>query len=225
MNLHETSLLATFKNVDAFGLKYATDFPSASTGGKQFALIHAAVPQTGTLAGNQASGDHQKHAGVKSKAVAYKQLHDDLVAIRDTAHSLTLLGTTGLDGKFLLPRNHGAQDMLNAARAFQTDAAAFSASLIDLGLPATFLTQLGTDIAAYETAIAAKGAGQTAQGGATGSIHDTTHQAAIALHVLGTIVTNTYKNDPAKLAEWAIASHVEKHTPVPREKPAATPAN
>jgi len=30
---------------------------------------------------------------------------------------------------------------------------------------------------------------------------------------------------PAKLAEWATASHVEKHTPVPRPpKPAATPA-
>jgi hypothetical protein len=29
---------------------------------------------------------------------------------------------------------------------------------------------------------------------------------------------------PAKLAEWATASHVEKHTPVPRAKPSATPA-
>jgi len=33
------------------------------------------------------------------------------------------------------------------------------------------------------------------------------------------------ENNPAKLAEWATASHVEKHTPVPRPpKPAATPA-
>jgi hypothetical protein len=30
------------------------------------------------------------------------------------------------------------------------------------------------------------------------------------------IVPNTYANDPQKLAEWVIASHVEKHTPVPR---------
>jgi len=49
--------------------------------------------------------------------------------------------------------------------------------------------------------------------------------ALIALHVLKTIVPNIYKNNPAKLAEWATASHVEKHTPVPRPpKPAATPA-
>jgi hypothetical protein len=32
------------------------------------------------------------------------------------------------------------------------------------------------------------------------------------------------ESNPAKLAEWATASHVEKHTLVPRAKPAATPA-
>jgi hypothetical protein len=55
-------------------------------------------------------------------------------------------------------------------------------------------------------------------------LEDTAHKAAVALHVLKTIVKNTYKNNPAKLAEWATASHVEKHTPVPRVKAAAAPA-
>ena len=32
---------------------------------------------------------------------------------------------------------------------------------------------------------------------------------------------NTCKNNAARLAEWVIASHVERHTPVPRPK---TPA-
>jgi hypothetical protein len=43
--------------------------------------------------------------------------------------------------------------------------------------------------------------------------------------VFDTVVKNANKNNPAKLAEWATASHVEKHTPVPKAKPApATPA-
>jgi len=50
------------------------------------------------------------------------------------------------------------------------------------------------------------------------------HQAAVALHVLNTIVKNTYKNNPSRLAEWATASHVEKHTPVPRLPKPAPPA-
>jgi len=218
MDLHEKSLLATFKTTAAFGVKYATDFPPISIGGQQFALVSAAVPTASGLAQAQTSGGGQKKAGIKSKAVAYKLLHDDLKAIADGAHSLVLLGTAGLDGKFLMPRNHGAQDMLNAAHAFATDAAAFTTQFVSVGLPATFITQLNTDIAGYETAISTKGAGLTAQGGATGGIEDTTHKAAVALHVLNTIVNNTYKNNPQRLAEWVIASHVEKHTPVKRVK-------
>jgi hypothetical protein len=223
MDLHETSLLATFKTASAYGTKYAADFPAASIGGQQFALITAAVPIASTLAQAQVSGGSQLKAGVKSKAAAYKLLHDDLLAISDAAHSLVLLGTAGLDGKFHLPRSGGFQTMLTTARAFKTDAAPFSAAMIGLGLDPAFLTTLDMHIAALETAISAKGAGQSAQGGATGGIDDTTHKAAVALHVVDTVVRNKYKNDPAKLAEWVIASHVEKHTPVPHAKPAPTP--
>ncbi|MGH7954128.1 MAG: hypothetical protein ACREFE_19720 [Limisphaerales bacterium] len=159
-----------------------------------------------------------------SKVAGRFHLHDDLKRITDAAHSLALLGTAGLDGKFLMPRSGGDQALLNAARAFQTDAPAFSAQLIGLGLDANFITNLGTDITNFEAAISAKGAGVGAQSGATGGLEDAAHKAAVALHVLKTIVPNVYKNDPAKLAEWATASHVEKHTPTPRTKPAATPA-
>ena len=54
--------------------------------------------------------------------------------------------------------------------------------------------------------------------GATGGLEDSAHKTAVALHVLGT--KNTC--NPAKLAEWATARHVEKHTPVPRATPAAS---
>jgi len=224
MDLHETSLLATCKTVSAYGTKYIADFPATSTGGQQFALVTDAVPQAGTLAATQVSGGGQIKTGVKSKAVAYKLLHDDLLAINDAAHSLVLLGTAGLDGKFHLPRNHGAQDMLNSARAFQTDAAPFSAALISVGLDAAFLTSLDTHITSYETAITAKGAGQSTQGGATGGLEDTTYKAVVALHILNTVVRNKYQNDPAKLAEWVIASHVQKHNPAAPQPPAPAPA-
>jgi len=123
-----------------------------------------------------------------------------------------------------MPRSGGDQALLNSARAFQADAPAFSAQFISLGLDANFITNLGTDITNFEASISAKGAGVGAQAGATGGLENTAHKAAIALHVLKTIVPNIYKNNPAKLAEWATASHVEKHTPVQRAKPAAAPA-
>jgi hypothetical protein len=223
MDLHETSLLATFKTTAAFGTKYLADFPALSVGGQQFALIAAAVPTTSGLAATQVSGGDQVQTGVRSKAATYKLLHDDLIAIGDAAHSLVLLGTTGLDGKFHLPRSGSFQALLNAARAFKTDATPFSAALISLGLDADFLAHLDTHITALESAISTKGAGQAVQGGATGGIEDATHRAAVALHIVDTVVRNKYKADPAKLAEWVIASHVEKHTPGKKVTPAPTP--
>ena len=56
MNHQVTSLTSTFKTVDAFGIKYATDFLPASLGGQQFALVPAAVPLTATLGAAQVSG-------------------------------------------------------------------------------------------------------------------------------------------------------------------------
>jgi len=210
------SLTATFKTAAAFGAKYAVDFPATSTGGQQFALVTAAVPQTATLGAAQVSGTESAHAGVLFKVAGRFHLHADLHGIADAAHSLALLGTAGLQGKFLMPRSGGDQALLDTARAFQTDAPAFSTQFISLGLPANFIAQLGTDIAGLEAAIKAKGTGVGVQAGATGGLEDAANKAALALHVLKTVVPNTYKNDPAKLAEWAAASHVEKHTPIPR---------
>jgi hypothetical protein len=218
------SLTATFKTTDAFGIANAADYPPASVGGQQFALVHAAITQTATLGAAQVSGTESTHAGALSKVAGRFHLHDDLHHIADAAHSLVLLGTPGLQGKFLMPRSGGDTTLLNTARAFQNDAAAFSTQFISLGLPNDFITQLGTDITDFETAMKTKGTASGERSGATGGLEDTAQKAAVALHILKTIVPNTYKNDPAKLAEWETASHVEKHTPVPRKKPAPAPA-
>ena len=217
-----TSLLATFKTVDAFGTKYAADFLPASLGGQQFALVHTAVTSTATLGATQVSGAEQVGSGVLGKVAGRFHLRTDLLAITDSVHSLVLLGNTGLAGKFLMPHSNGDQALLNTARAFATDAAAFSALFISTGLPAAFITTLNADITALEAAVSTKGAGTGTESGATGGLEDTAHKASIALHVLNTIVKNTYKTNPQRLAEWVVASHVEKHTPVPRP-PAPTP--
>jgi hypothetical protein len=220
------SLLATFKTVDAFGLKYAADFLPTSVGGKQFALVHAAVPQASTLGAAQVSGDEQAASGILGKAAGRAHLRQDLLGITDAVHTLVLLGTEGLEGKFHMPRSAGDQALLNSARAFATDAVAFQADFVSVGLDADFIIHLNADIAAFEAAVLAKGAGKQARGGATGGLDDAAHKAAVALHILNTVVKNAYKKDPAKLAEWATASHLEKHTPKKRVKKtaASTPA-
>jgi hypothetical protein len=219
-----SSLESALKTTDAFGIKYAADFLAASLGGQQFALIHTAVPLLSGLGATQVSGTEQTYSAILAKVAGRFHLHDDMIGITNAAHSLVLLGTDGLAGKFLMPHSNGDQALLNSARAFAADAVAFQAQFVSVGLAATFITQLGTDITAFEAAISTKGAALGTQVGATGGLEDAAHKAALALHVLKTIVPNIYKNNPARLAEWATASHVEKHTPVPNAKPAPAPA-
>ena len=218
-----SSLVAAFKTADTFGTKYAADFPPASLGGQQFALIHTAVTSTAGLGATQVSGGEQVHSAVLAKVAGRFHLHDDMIAITNAAHSLVLLGNPAIGGKFLMPHNNGDQALLNAARAFAADAVAFQAAFVSVGLPATFITQLNADITAFEATVTTKGASQLTQVNATSGLEDAAHKAAVALHVLNTVVKNTYKNNPAKLAEWATASHVEKHTSVPQAKPAPGP--
>jgi hypothetical protein len=214
-----SSFIATAKTVDAFGLKYAADFPADSTGGKQFAVVHAAVPKLAGLGANQVSGTEQTHSAVLGKSACHLHLHDDLIAITDAAHTLVILGNTTIGGKFLMPRSSGDQALLNAARAFAADAGEFSDAFISVGLPADFIAHLQADITTFESCITDKGNALGVQVNSTSGLENTMRQAVIAVHALKTIVKNTYKNNPARLAEWATASHVEKHTPVPRAKP------
>ena len=117
MDNHETHLLAACKTIAAFGAKYTADFPPATIGGQQFTLVSGCVPQEADLGAAQLSGEQQKKAGVNTKTTAAKQLHDDLLAITDAVHSLVLMGTPGLEGKFHLPRNHGAHRTCSTPRA------------------------------------------------------------------------------------------------------------
>jgi hypothetical protein len=216
MKQSQTNLLATLKTTDSFGDNNAADFPATSTGGKQFILVKAAVTATSGLGADQVSAGEETHSSVLVETALRLKLHADLLAISKAAHSLVLLGTAGLKGLFHMPRHDGDQELLNTARAFVTDAAPFAAQMIELKLEPTFIADLNADIADLETAIKGKGAGTGKKAGTTAGIAQTIHDAGIALHVLNTVVPNTYKNDPTKLAEWVVASHIQKHTPVPK---------
>jgi hypothetical protein len=87
-----SSLVATFKNSDAFGIKYAADFPPASLGGQQFTLVHTAVTSTAGLGATQVSGTEQTHSAVMANVPGRFHLHDDMIGITNAAHSLMLMG-------------------------------------------------------------------------------------------------------------------------------------
>ena len=220
---HETDAFQRSKN---FSLKYTAKFPVGSVGGTLFAQVAAAVPQAQGQAVDQKSAQSDREQATLTKAQIHPDLHDQLKAISESAHTLADLGTPGLEAKFRMPRSAGNGALLTAARQFFKDATPMKAQFLTVNLPADFLDTLDQTITNFDNATDDQSGGEGGQVSATVSLAGTNATARKALRNLRTIVRNTFKNDPAALAEWELASHIDSrkaHHAAPAQTPPATP--
>jgi hypothetical protein len=114
--------------------------------------------------------------------------------------------------------------LLATARQFLQDATPMKVQFLSVNLPADFLGTLDQSITDFDAATDDQTGGLEDKAGATTGLADTHAAARQALRALNTIVRNTYKNNPAVLAEWTIASHIESRKVHQADKPAPTPA-
>jgi hypothetical protein len=170
-------------------------------------------------ASTQVSGLSTAQQGVTGKAAARDELRRDMEAISRTARSMAF-DTPGIEDKFRLPRQPKDQEWLNAARAFAADAQPLAAEFVRRGLPADFLADLASDIESFEQAIIRTTSGRSAHVAATAAIDDLIEDGMKYLRQLDTVVRNIFADDPASLAAWISASHVER---APRRRQASAP--
>lgn len=212
----ERRRLEMFIRVREFFVAHASQFPAESFAAEQFAALESAINALETHASAQSSGQSGARQGAAGKAAARDELMRDLEAISRTARSMALT-TPGLDDKFRTPHNKSNQDMLAAARAAAADALPLKAEFIRRGMPADFLEDLAADIAAMEQAISQKARGTESHIAATAAIDTEVEHGMTAVRQLDAVVRNTFASDPAALAAWSSASHVER---TPRTGPA-----
>ena len=220
---HETDAFQRSKN---FSLKYTAKFPAGSVGATLFAQVAAAVPQAQGQAVDQKSAQSDREKATLTKAQIHPDLHDELKAISESAYTLADLGTPGLEAKFRMPRSAGHGALLTAARQFFKDATPMKAQFLTVNLPTDFLDTLDQTITNFDNATDDQSGGEGGQVSATVGLAGTNATARKALRNLRTIVRNTFKNDPAVLAEWELASHIDSrkaHHAAPAPTPAATP--
>lgn len=127
----------------------------------------------------------------------------------------------GIEDKFRMPRDVKDQDLLSVARAFVADAEPYKAEFIRRGLPADFLKDLKADIIALEQAITGHIQGTEEHVAATAAIDDLIDEGVRTMQELDPVIRNIFADDPATLAQWLSARHVEraprrrKETPPP----------
>lgn len=207
MNDLERSYYNAFVSVRDFGNQNAADFPAVSLGGQNFASIGEAVDEMEQSGAAQASGAGRQITMQKGLALA--ELREDLRAVNRTARALAV-DDSGVGELFRMPVGNNEQNLLAAARAFLTNATPLKTQFIEFGLPADFLEDLQADIAAYEQAASEKSTTKSAKVSATASMGGSVEKGLNALRRLRAIVPNKYRDNPAKLAAWTSASHVER---------------
>ena len=213
----ERRRLEMFIRVRVFGVTNASRFPVGSFAAEQFAVIDSVVDALETHATTQSSGRSGVRQAAAGKATARDELMRDLEAISRTARSIP-----GLEDKFRVPHNKSNQDVLATARAAAVDAPPLKAEFIRRGMPADFMEDLAADITAMEQAIAQKVQGTESHVAATAAIDTEIERGMTAVRQLDPVIRNTFASDPATLAAWVSASHVER-TPRSRPTPATPP--
>jgi len=207
-----------FIRVRAFGVAHAVNFPPASLGGQLLAEITAAISTVDAAGTSQASGSGAARRGTSTKRSARAELRDQVEAISRTARGLAV-DTPGLEEKFRMPRGNNDQLLLNSARAFASDAVEHEQTFIAHAMPKTFIADLNLAISAFEVAIDEQAAGIGERVGATSAIEDASENGVKAQRKFDVIVRNTFRDNPAALAEWTAASHLER---APKHKTAGT---
>jgi hypothetical protein len=195
--------------VRTFLTEEAARFPAGSLGAELSARVSNAATELGNNVAQQVSGTTSARQGTATKGVAREALQDSLERIRRTARAMART-MPGLDSKFRIPRNSTDQELIGTARAFVADALPLKADFIRFSMPATFIDDLNDHIEEFETALtlqqSARGTHVTAKAGINEALED----ALDAIRQFDGIMPNIFHDDPARLAAWTSARHVER---------------
>jgi hypothetical protein len=214
MNDSENRSHQAFTRSQGFGIGHASDFAPTSVAAQLFATLATIVSTLDSHAAAQASSRGSAREGTTTRGQAREELRADLVNINRTARALAD-EVPGINDKFRVPPVGNDRILLNAARAAAVDAVPLEARFIALEMPADFLADLNDDIARLEATMDDQSRGVGNAIAARVAIETTVDEGVAVLGKLDAIMRNKYANDPATLAEWTSASHIER---APRRK-------
>lgn len=223
----ERRRLDMFARVREFGETQGAEFAEGSRGAELFAVVGEVVGELQKHAAAQAAGAGGGAQGSAGRSAARDELEQQLMAVSRTARHM-LPGVPGVAERFRLPRtNRNDQQLVATARDFLAAAEPYKDEFVRNEMPQKFLEHLEAAIAALESAIAEQNRQRGAGVSATESIDDAIDRGMEAVRALDAVVRNKFADDPAALAAWTSASHVEranraamKAAPPDRPKPA-----
>jgi hypothetical protein len=224
MNDTVNSRIQTFRRMQEFGSSRSADFAPASLGAQLFAKLSTKLSELTSLTGTHASGEGAALQGTELRANARDDLRSRVRAFNRTAHAIAI-EVPGLDNKFSLPRGDNDEDLVAAGRATARDAPPFLSNFVAHEMAPTCIDDLNASITKFEASIGDQSGAVGDRMGSRVAINEKLEELMLIRRQLMPLVENKYADDPATLAEWTRASHIERAArKKDEEPPKSTPA-
>jgi len=218
MNDTVNSRIQTFRRMHEFSSSHSADFAPASLGAQVIAKLSTQLSELTSLTATQSAGGGAARQGTELRADARDDLRSRLKAFSRTAHAIAIK-VPGLENKFRVPRGDNDEELIAAARAAARDAVEFKDDFTAHELPATCVEDLNASIAKFEHTMDDQSGAVGDRVGSRVAINAKLEELMITRRQLNPIMENKYADDPATLAEWTRASHIERAKKKKDEEP------
>jgi hypothetical protein len=158
----------------------------------------------------QSGGEVEFHSGTMTRREAADALRMEMRAINAMAKALPREEFPGVRELFLMPRSGSYEALIARANAFVEKIGPIKAAFVARGLPADFDEQLADKLATLDTASDTRDSGRSDRVGGTAGLDAKADHGIVILREMDSILSYQYRNDPALLARWKSACHVDR---------------
>jgi len=185
------------------------DFPANSKTASLADIVEEELLALATLDVERASNVGKSKQGTAGRQDTREDLQEMVDSVAETAEAASL-DHPELKGVFEIPRGDSTDRTLIAtARSFAEKGVAHAAVLVEYSLPTTFVTDLGATADKLESFISLQNEGVGARVNTNAAAKEHLRILNEALERLNVIFHNKYRDNPAVLAEWDSAYHLE----------------
>jgi hypothetical protein len=194
----------------AYATANAIDFPAGSKGGQAGAELITILAEIDAHDTARQSSVNALQQVIAVKKDIREAIRAHLRAIGDTARTIAL-DHPEIKGSFQFTgASVGERKLLATARAYAAAALPLKALFIEYDMPPDFHDKFTADINKLDQHLNMNTANKGERIAANASLADALNRGEEALERYDTAVRNKYRNDPAKLAAWESARHLER---------------
>jgi hypothetical protein len=172
------------------------------------AVVNTTITELEAAAQLQIGGLGERASGVGLRESSSRELRAYLSDVNRTAR--TLEDHPGIAPTFRLPRSGGYAALVASAQNIIATATPLSEEFVAAGLPATFLTELGALLTAFQDATGRKNGGKISRALGTATLKAKARLGILAAQKLDACVRNHFRGQPEMIAAWKVARKIAR---------------